>query len=228
MRILKLVLLHTVGAAWLLAGTILQAQSINLDIGEVGDGPPATYAAAGRAGVWNSDPAIHGTTSPTLVDIHGNPTVVTLTQIGGLDLMDLPDPAVTGDDAALLDDFLITFDAGLESCIFMNNLEPGTYEVLVYARMPDPEVLSYSDVDQEAGNPFSIVGGIWPGQHEELISYSRHLAVVDEEGSLDLHSGIVPGADETEGAAFNGLQILRVDIFSDGFESGDVLSWGSR
>ncbi len=200
-------------------------QSINLDVGEPGTGPPATYAAAGRAGVWNVDPATHGATSPELVDIHGNPTAVTLTQIGGLDLMDLPDPTVTGDDAELLDDFLITFNAGLESCIFMNNLEPGTYEVLVYARMPDPAVSSYSDVDQEAGNPFSIVGGVWSGQHDELISYSRHLAVVDAEGSLDLHSGIVPGADESLGAALNGLQILRVDIFTDSFESGDVSGW---
>jgi hypothetical protein len=201
------------------------AQSLNLDFGSSGSGPPATYGAAGRPGVWNSIPAAHGTTTPGLLDLSGAPTGVSVTQIGGLALLDVSDPSVTGDDALLLDDFLVTYDGGLESCIFLNGLLPGTYEVLIYARMPDPAVESYTSVDQEAGTPHLSVGGAWAGQHAELISFSRHTAVVPAGGDLDLHSGIVPGADPALGAALNGLQVRRLDLFADGFESGDTSAW---
>ncbi len=211
----------------LLSAAAAGAQSLNIEVGEPGSGPPATYGAAGRAGVWNNMLAAHATTEGGLVDINGNPIPVTLRQIGGLELLTDNDPAVTGDDALLLDDFLVTYDSILESCIFLDHLEPGSYEVLVYARMPDPAVLSYSDVDQAPGNPPSIVGGVWPAAHAELISYSRHLAEVGADGELNLHSGIVPGANAALGAALNALQVLRVDIFADGFETGDTSRWGS-
>ena len=216
--------------ALLLAGGLsagAEAQSFNIDVGEPGNGPPASYAAAGRAGVWNSTRAEHGVSSSGLVDLAGHPIAVNLLQIGGLDLFTVEDAATSGADAQLLDDFLITFDADLESCIFFDNMQPGTYEVLVYARMPDPEILSFTDVDQEAGNPHSRVGGTWLGDHELLISYSRHVAVVTAEGSLDLHSGIVPGGVAADGAALNGLQVLKLDVFTDGFESGDTSAWDS-
>ncbi len=211
-------------AAWLLAAAA-GGQSLNIDVGDAGSGPPATYAAAGQAGVWNSMLAAHGTTEGGVLDLHGNPTPVTLTQIGGLELLTENDPTITGDDALLLDDFLVTYDPVLESCIFLDNLEPGTYEVLIYARMPDPEIFSYTDVDQEPDNPHTNVGGSWTGGHQELISYSRHLATVGAGGDLDLHSGIVPAADPALGAALAGLQMLRLDIFADGFETGDTSRW---
>ena len=202
-------------------------QSLNIDVGDAGSGPPASYAAAGRAGVWNSMLAAHGTTEGGMVDLQGQPTPVTLRQIGGLELLTDADPALTGDDALVMDDFLVTYDAVLETCIFLDHLEPGTYEVLIYARMPDPAVFSYADVDQEPGNPHVTVGGVWPGGHQELISYSRHLAIVGADGELNLHSGVVPAADPALGAALNGLQVLRVDIFADGFETGDTSRWGA-
>lgn len=202
------------------------AQSLNLDFGTAGTGPPATYAAAGRAGTWNSIPAAHGTTTSGLVDLSGAATGVSLAQIGGLALLDQNDPAVTGDDALLLDDFLVTYNDGLESCIFLDGLQPGTYAVLVYARMPDPAVKSYTSVDQEPGFPHHSVGGTWTGAHKELASFSRHLAVVAPSGDLDLHSGIVPGANEALGAALNGMQVIQlVSVFADGFEGGDTSAW---
>ena len=213
-------------AAILAPGTQAQAQSFNIDVGEPGTAPPAAYGAAGRAGVWNSTRAEHGATASGLVDLDGNPIAATLLQIGGLDLFTVEDAATSGADAQLLDDFLITFTPALESCIFFDDMLPGTYEVLVYARIPDPDILSFTDVDQEAGNPHSRVGGAWSGDHELLISYSRHIAVVTAEGSLDLHSGIVPEGLGADGAALNGLQVLKLDVFSDGFESGDTSAWG--
>jgi len=202
------------------------AQDMNFDFGAPGDGPSATYGAAGQVGHWNSLLAAHGGGSTSgLLDIYGAATSVSISQIGGLAMLDVNDPAVTGDDALLLDDFLVTYNPGLESCLYVNGLQAGTYEVLVYARMPDPAVLSYTSVDQEPGFPHWSVGGVWTGQHAELVSYSRHFAVVAPSGDLDLHSGIVPGADPLLGAALSGLQIRRIDLFSDGFELGDLEAW---
>jgi hypothetical protein len=84
--------------------------------------------------------------------------------------------------------------------------------------MPAPAVASYTSVDQEAGFPYYSVGGAWSGGHALLMSYSRHLAVVGPDGDLDLHSGVVPGAQAALGAALNGLQVLRLDLFENGFE----------
>jgi hypothetical protein len=221
------VLLLTLAAA--LVGPPLRGQALNIDFGEPGDGPSPSYAAAGLPGAWNSLIAAHGTTTPDLLGLDGVPTAVSLRQIGGLDTPTAVDPATTGDDSLLMDDYLVTFDADLESCIFLDGVAPGAYEVLIYAWMPNqPGVFSYTSVDQEPGFPHHEVGGAWPGGHRELVTYSRHLAVVGPDGDLDLHSGIVPGADPALGAALNALQIRPIDaIFADGFESGDTSGWSA-
>lgn len=216
--------MHT-GTRFALAATLAlafaggaRAQGFNFDFGPIDTGPPPTYAAAGSAGYWNSIPAAHGTNTPGLRDLTGAVTGVSISQIGGFSLLTQNDPLVTGDDAVLLDDFLVTYSPTLETCIYLNGLQPGVYEVLIYARMPDPQVLSYASVDQEPGFPHFSIGGAWPGAHSLLGSYSRHVAIVGPGGDLDLHSGVVPGAQPALGAALNGLQVLRLDVFADGFE----------
>ena len=204
---------------WLIGMSGVQAQSINLDIGDPGNAPASDYAAAGQAGVWNAVPAAHGTTTPNLLDTDGQVTGVSLVQIGGLDNVAVNDPATSGADALLMDDYLVTFNSDLETCIFLDNMQPGTYEVIIYARMPiDSEVLSDTFVDQEPGIPHYSIGGVWPGQHQLGISYSRHIAIVGPDGNLDFHSGIVPGEDPMMGAAMNGFQVRFVGLFKDGFE----------
>lgn len=218
-RLLEFAFVATIGIS---TQTAL-AQALNIDFGEPGAGPPAAYAAAGSPGVWNSLRGDHGITTPNLLGLDGQPTSASLRQVGGLDTPSVTDPETQGDDSVLMDDYLVTFNAGLESCIFLDGLAPGTYEVFIYARMPaQPGVFAYTSVDQEPGFPHLIVGGAWPGGHQELITYSRHTAVVSVEGSLDLHSGIVPGASAAAGAALNGLQIrpLPDAIFVDGFDGG--------
>lgn len=200
----------------------LRAQAVNIDFGEPGAGPPSSYGAAGLPGTWNSLRADHGTTTYNLLGLDGLPTTVSVRQIGGFDTPTASDPDTSGDDATLMNDYLVTFSAALESCIYLDGVAPGTYEVLIYARMPgQPAVLSYTSVDQEPGFPHFSVGGAWPGGHQELITYSRHVAIVGPGGDLDLHSGVVPGANPTLGAALNGLQIRPIDadtIFVDGFD----------
>ncbi len=212
----------------LLAAAPLTGQSLNVDFGDSAHKPSDTYAAAGLAGSWNSIPGFHGTTTTGLVDVTGAVTGISLVQIGGLQTLTVVDPDTTGDDAWLMDDYLVTFNAGLESCIFLSGVEPGRYEVLIYARMPaEPGVLSDTFVDQEPGIPHYAVGGPWPGGHQLLLTYSRHEAIVGTNGKLDFHSGIVPGDDPLDGAALNGFQIRRIDVFDDGFESGDTSAWST-
>jgi hypothetical protein len=209
-----------VAAAAATAAAPVASQSLNIDFGEPGAGPPPDYAAAGLPGVWNSLPGTHAVTVPGLRGLDGAATAVSLRQVGGFQTLLSDDPDTAGSDGVLMDDYLVTFSASLESCIFLDNVQPGTYEVLIYARMPaQPLVGAYTSVDQEPGVPHYTVGGSWPGGHAELVTYARHVAVVGPDGNLDLHSGVVPGADPALGAALNGLQIRLLDaLFADGFD----------
>src|SRR5262249_4235073 len=94
----------------LLVAPRVSAQSLNIDFGPAADAPSSTYAAAGLPGVWNS---IEGEDSPMttypLVDLDGNATGVSLYNIGGTDLIIGHDASVSGDDAALMNDALVTY-----------------------------------------------------------------------------------------------------------------------
>lgn len=212
-------------------------QSINVDIGEPGTGPDATYAAAGWAGHWNSIQAPHNSTTFNLIAIDGTTTDVSVWQFGGTSTLAFDDPATTGDDAKLLEDYLVTYTVPLETCLFFHDLDPGTYEVTIYAWTPgQPDVLSYTSCDEAPGVPHYTVGGAWPGGHAEGITYSRHTALVTGTGLLRVHSGIAPGADPVLGAAFSGIQIRIIedcpaDVDGSGaVDFGDLLdvlsTWG--
>ena len=104
----------------------------------------------------------------------------------------------------LLNDYLATHSDVLESCMYLNGLEDGMYEVLTYARMPNsPGTLQLVRFDFHKGT--TLVGGAWPGQHEEGITYSRDIIEVNN-GFIGFHVGIPPGGDTVIGAAFNGFQ----------------------
>ena len=94
-------------------------------------------------------------------------------------------------------------------------LTPGSYEIIIYARMPEqPGVLNRTNVDEEPGNPHHLVGGKWTGHHEEFVTYSFHTAEVaatgPTAGRLGMHSGVPIGGDLGVGAALNGVQIRRL------------------
>ncbi|MCI0637343.1 MAG: hypothetical protein L0206_26010 [Actinobacteria bacterium] len=193
------------------------AQSFNIDVGELGSEPPATYAGAGLAGVWNSVRADHVTpftTGPTpqdvmLVDIAGNPTGVGFHQYGGQDHVTTNDVSVTGNDAVLLNDYLATHSLTLESCMYLNGLANGTYEVITYAWMPNsPATLQLVRFDFHPGS--TLVGGSWTGAHVEGVTYSRDLIDVTD-GHIGFHVGIPNGFPTFPGAAFNGFQLRKIE-----------------
>ena len=186
-------------------------QSFNIDIGPGAVSPPDTYGGAGQPGHWESLAATQGQPYNNLVDVDGVTTGVGFTQFGGTQTLTVADPDLSGNDALLMNDYLVSFTM-IENCLFFNGLEPGTYEVIIYARMPaQPFVLSLTNVDQEVGNPHLLVGGVWSGHHEQGISYSVHIAEVDGSGSLGMHSGVPPGGNLANGAALNGIQIRKIE-----------------
>jgi len=50
------------------------------------------------------------------------------------------------------------------------------------------------------------VGGAWPGQHIEGITYSKYIIEVVN-GFMGLHVGIPPGGSTSIGSAWNGMQL---------------------
>ena len=191
-------------------------QAFNIDVGQPLSGPSPGYAAAGVAGVWNAIPVTHMTPFMTgphpddfmLVDINGNQTGVGLHQYGGMDLTSMSDPSLSGQHALLMNDVLITHSASLETCVYLNGLQDGWYEVITYAWMPNqPGVMQRVRFDFVAGT--EDVGGAWPGQHVEGVTYSKYTIEVVN-GFIGLHVGIPPGGNTGIGAAWNGMQLRPV------------------
>jgi hypothetical protein len=194
-------------------------QSINIEVGPAGQTPTSSYGAAGLPGVWNVMNTTPHAWTFNLLDVNGNVTAAQIKQYGGTELRVTDDAGTSGEDDALLDDCLVTYTPSLETCYFVYYLELGVYEVIVYAWMPNrPDVLSYTSSDEEPGYPHKFVGGAWPGQHQQGVTYSRHICYVTNPtfGLLRVHSGIAPGENAADGAAANGLQIRRLPAQSLG------------
>jgi hypothetical protein len=199
--------------------TPAMGQSFNINIGPPGVKPSSNYGGAGLPGLWNEINTASGGQTLNLRDVNGVVTDVRVTQIGGTFLRSVNPPATTGDDDLLLDDHLVTYSPTLETCLFINALDPGRYEVIIYGWMAlMPTGRSWCSSDEEPGFPATRqeVGGLWPGHHEENLSFSRHLCIVPQTGLLRLHSGIVPGYNPADGAAMNGVQIRKLPPFIAG------------
>ena len=187
-------------AAIVALAAVADAQSINVNFAPAGNTPSPGYAAAGAAGTWNTVTGIAGTTFE-LVATDGSPSGVTLSQSPTTTLLATRDPSVTGDDATLLDNGLVT--TGAETCLTFQGFHPGSYEVLIYAWLPgQPGVKSRTRQDEAPAT--KDVGGAWPGMHAEGTTYARYVVTVGADGVLPAHSGLVPGAPD---AALNGVQI---------------------
>jgi hypothetical protein len=140
-------------------------------------------------------------------------------QYGGTALIASSDPSVSGDDALLMNDGLITYNPSLDSCFYFDGLQPGTYELITYAWRPDhPTMTAKSFVDNTPG--LELSGGAWPGSHVRGVTYARHIVTVAANGFMGPHSGIAAGADPVVGAVCNGLQLRKIEpvtfCFGDG------------
>ncbi|HUJ57456.1 MAG TPA: hypothetical protein VLX92_03160, partial [Kofleriaceae bacterium] len=180
------------------------AQSFNISFGQTSDPPSASYAAAGAAGTWN---AVSGVAGPeyALVTIDGSASQVVVSQQPTTTVIATSDPSVTGDDAKLLDHGLVTSSA--ETCLMFSGMAPGTYEVLIYAWLPDEPTVKSRTRQDEAPSTIDV-GGAWTGSHAAGVTYARYVVTVDSSGNLPAHSGLAP---DMPSAALNGIQIRPLD-----------------
>jgi hypothetical protein len=180
-----------------------RSQSVNIDFGGAESVPPATYGAAGLPGVWNQVGVLPPGDRLDLVDRAGQAIVANIYMIGGTHMLVTDDPSTTGDHQALLDDMLIGFNNPVDVCIWVENLENDDYEVLTYAMTPgDPSLLSSVRVDFGTPGPV-MIGGAWPGAHQEGVTFARHTVTVTN-GVIALHSGLW---DAEVQSGINGIQI---------------------
>ncbi|HWN81833.1 MAG TPA: hypothetical protein VNM87_07040 [Candidatus Udaeobacter sp.] len=181
----------------------VEAQSFNVDFGAPGTAPSATYGAAGLPGTWNVVGALNAGQRQNLVDLAGAASSARIYQIGGAQILENDVPGTTGDDAGLMDDMFIGFNNPVDVCIWVENLVPGDYQVLIYAMTPgDPSLLSRVRVDD--GNPGpTMVGGAWPGSHQAGVTYAAFNVTIT--GTvIGLHSGLPSGMIQS---GINGIQI---------------------
>src|SRR5690554_2482343 len=75
------------GVAWVVEGGGAFGQSINIDFGTPGTVPDHTYAAAARAGAWNSFETLPTNQRFPLVNLYGQPIGARLFNNGGTDML---------------------------------------------------------------------------------------------------------------------------------------------
>jgi hypothetical protein len=182
-------------------GGAAHAQSINVSFGHTSGAPASTYAAAGAAGTWNAITGVSGPSYDHLAALDGSTTDISMTQSPTTTVLSGGDSSVTGDDAALLENGLVT--TGAETCLMFSGFDAGTYEVLIYAWVPSEPTTKSRTRQDEAASTIDV-GGAWPGEHQEGVTYARYVVTVGSDGNLPAHSGLAPNMPS---AALNGVQI---------------------
>jgi len=119
-------------ATQVLAASVSINPSINIDFGAWGAPPSNAYGgAAGQAGTWNQVGAI-GPATRNLVDINGVSGSLSLSLTGSTIVNSIAITGYTGDERALLNDFIYTERHGPWS-FSIDGLGNGAYDVYAYA-----------------------------------------------------------------------------------------------
>ncbi len=200
---------------------VVRGQSVNIDY-EAGSGTPAeNYAAAGLPGVWNALTAPPNVAQP-LVGLDGEPIAATVTQLLATGTIHRDDPATSGEDEALMDDFVPGLGDIVVGLTF-EGLRDGVYEVITYAWTPNsPNSTTLVGLDENLTGG-QLIGGAWPGTLTKGITHASHRTEV-QGGRLSIFwVGGHFGAD----GAINGVQLtflsLPGDLNCDGrFDGADI------
>jgi hypothetical protein len=137
-----------------------------------------------------------------LADVTGVVGRVTVLDAGGNAPFGFPNGATMGDDGALMDDVLDLGPAS-EDVFVISGLTPGVYEVYSYAWAPDsPSYLTGVSVNEQAAD---TIGGDWPGQQTQGVTYALHTVKIGEGESIEIATTTVVGF-----ATLNGFQIKPV------------------
>lgn len=205
-----------------LTAAAVRAQSFNVEFGSAETAPPASYAAAGFAGHWNSLAAMPDAVRFPLAGLDGQPIAADIMNIG-FDAIESTDiPGTSGGDEALLDDCFVSYNDPIDGCLFIRFLQPGGYLVILYGLAPDDdELASRLRIDQNMDDP-ELVGGRWEGAHVDGISYMAQIATVGFDGRLDVHSGF-PGSNTR--SVLNGMQVIKLRPCRPDFTRDGVLNF---
>ncbi len=158
-------------AAFLIVPALAGAQAFNIDFGLAGAEPSAEYGAAGLVGYWNPVELLAVGERQILAGLDGQPTAVDIRQVGVNGTLAVDDPSTSGDHAALLEDMVTSDNDPVDACYWIDHLEPGTYEVILYGWMPDnPTELNRVRVDFASPGPVWI-GGAWSGALVEGVTH---------------------------------------------------------
>ncbi len=205
----------------------VSAQSINIEFGDPETGPSDSYGAVGLPGYWNVLPGTNFG-DYALIGIENNTITASVRQIGGTELVVSDDPNTSGEDEALLDDYIVSY-TNIEVCLFFRALVPGRYEVISYAYTPNLDNVSIVTIDNTPDPAVQVGGGVWSGSHEDGVTYTIHRVNVGADTRLGSHSGIVIGAKNSDRGALNGIQLRLLppmipgDLNCDGTVSvGDI------
>jgi hypothetical protein len=180
-----------------LAAPAAAETTLNVNFGPAGATPSPTYGAAGAPGVWNTVTGIAGSVYHLTA---ADGSQVTLTQSPTATDLATTDPALSGDDATLLNNGLVTM--GAETCLMFSGIKAGNYEVLVYAWLPNQPTVKSRTRQDEAPSTIDV-GGTWTGAQLEGVTYARYTVTVGTDGNLPVHSGLAAGP----AAALNAVQI---------------------
>jgi hypothetical protein len=188
---------HSSAAMWMMAGLVAVGvagtnalgQSVNIRFGAAPTTPSSSYGAAGLPGVWNSFPATGSYVYYPLVGLAGTPIAAQYYQSGSQSILSYNNPLTTGDDERLMDSMYLSNNTPSDGCFWVAGLIPGPYEVTIYAMTPnDPTLMTRTRVDN--GSPGQVmVGGTWPGHHQQGVTYSR-FTVTTTDGTIGFHDGL--------------------------------------
>jgi hypothetical protein len=200
---------------------LAEAQSLNIRFGSAASTPAATYAGAGIAGAWNSLAAVPPDyVRVPLVNLQGSPSAAQLYQSGSASVFTFNNPLTGGDDERLMDSMMLSTNNPTDGCFWVEGLTPGPYEVTIYAMTPNSTTLqNRTRVDNGSPGP-TMVGGTWPGHHQQGVTYSR-FTVTTTDGTIAFHDGLYGGVLQS---GMNGVQFRFLGPCSTASFSGQPAS----
>jgi hypothetical protein len=193
-------------AVLVLAGaSSARAQNFNIDIGEQPPSagvPSLAYGgAAGQSGFWNAVSPTSTVPVP-LTDIAGLPSGAVLGVTGGGSAFQFDNPGTVGDDNNLMDDGQTVGLVPVSTTWTFSGLQSGDYRLYTYAWAGDNPA-SQSTVSAGMVTGRRTVGGAWPGQQQEGVTYAVHLFSIQAGAQISVMIASTAGI-----ARVNGFQLV--------------------
>jgi hypothetical protein len=176
-----------------------RAEFFNIKYGTDFGNPSSAYGGAGnQPGFWSNQPITTGV--QPLRDLSGALTNVTIELSGIFYPFSFDNPALTGDERALMNSYVGLGFPGDSATLRIRGLAAGDYDLITYGWGSDNS--TYRTGISPNGLPEQSVGGAWPGGQVLGITYAEHQVHLDTGQDL-----VVTGRTLSGFGSVNGLQI---------------------